>query len=52
MNYYELKVALSPNDEISRDILAALLADIGFESFMETDDGLADRKSTRLNSSH
>ncbi len=40
MNYYELKFFLSPNTEINRDVLAALLAEVGFESFVETDDGI------------
>lgn len=40
MNYYELKVTLIPNTEINRDILSALLAEIGFESFIESDKGL------------
>lgn len=40
MDYYELKVTLTPNTEINRDILSALLAEIGFESFMESEKGL------------
>ena len=40
MNYYELKIVLSPNTETNRDILAALLAEIGFESFTESENGL------------
>ncbi|MDR1370476.1 MAG: 50S ribosomal protein L11 methyltransferase [Dysgonamonadaceae bacterium] len=40
MNYYELKIVLSPNTETNRDILAALLAEIGFESFVEFESGL------------
>ena len=40
MNYYVLKIALNPNTEVSRDILSALLADIGFESFVESDSGI------------
>ncbi len=40
MNYYELKITISPNTETSRDILASLLAEIGFESFVESEDGL------------
>ncbi|GHU71806.1 ribosomal protein L11 methyltransferase [Bacteroidia bacterium] len=40
MNYYELKIHLSPNSEIHRDILASELAEIGFESFSESENGL------------
>jgi ribosomal protein L11 methyltransferase len=40
MNYYELKITLSPNTEVSRDILSALLVDLGFESFVESETGL------------
>ncbi|GHT70852.1 ribosomal protein L11 methyltransferase [Bacteroidia bacterium] len=40
MNYYELEIVLSPNTEINRDILAALLAEIDFESFIESENGL------------
>jgi ribosomal protein L11 methyltransferase len=40
MNYYELKLTLIPNTEINRDIMAALLAEIGFESFVESDKGM------------
>jgi ribosomal protein L11 methyltransferase len=40
MNYYELKLTVTPHTEINRDVLSALLADIGFESFMESESGL------------
>jgi ribosomal protein L11 methyltransferase len=40
MNYYELKITINPNTEITRDVLSALLADIGFESFVESEIGL------------
>jgi len=40
MNYIELKISLTPNTEINRDIISALLAEIGFESFMESELGL------------
>ncbi len=40
MNYYELNITLSDNNEVNRDILAALLADTGFESFVESETGL------------
>ncbi|MDB5242022.1 MAG: ribosomal protein methyltransferase, partial [Spirosoma sp.] len=37
MNYIELRLAVSPD---YADILTAELAELGFESFVETDDGL------------
>jgi len=40
MNYYELKISLTPNTEVNRDIISAMLAEIGFESFVESDAGL------------
>ena len=40
MNYIELKITLTPNTEINRDIVSALLAETGFESFMESEKGL------------
>ncbi|MDH8701749.1 ribosomal protein L11 methyltransferase [Dysgonomonadaceae bacterium PH5-43] len=40
MDYYELKLTLTPNTETNRDIISALLSDIGFESFVESDKGL------------
>jgi ribosomal protein L11 methyltransferase len=40
MDYYKLYLTITPNTEINRDVLSALLADIGFESFVETDKGL------------
>ncbi len=40
MNYYSLNITISPNNEICRDVLASMLADIGFESFEETESGL------------
>jgi ribosomal protein L11 methyltransferase len=40
MNYYELKISLTPNTETNRDVLAALLAEIGFESFVDSGSGL------------
>jgi ribosomal protein L11 methyltransferase len=40
INYYKLNIIITPNIEICRDVLASLLADIGFESFMETNKGL------------
>jgi len=40
MNYIELKIKLTPNSEINRDVISALLAEIGFESFVESETGL------------
>ncbi|MDR0799250.1 MAG: 50S ribosomal protein L11 methyltransferase, partial [Dysgonamonadaceae bacterium] len=40
MNYYELKLSILPNTEINRDVLSAVLADAGFESFVESERGL------------
>jgi ribosomal protein L11 methyltransferase len=41
MNYYKLNLTLHPNTEINRDVVSAMLADISFESFEETVNGLA-----------
>jgi len=40
MNYIELKIKITPNSEINRDVICALLSEIGFESFVESDNGL------------
>ena len=40
MNYYEIKFNIEPNTEINRDVLAAILAEIGFESFVENKKGI------------
>ena len=40
MNYIELKILLTPNTEVNRDVVSAMLAEIGFESFMESESGL------------
>lgn len=40
MNYIEVTFNCTPTDEIFSDILSSLLADIGFESFLSTDEGL------------
>ncbi|GHT66959.1 ribosomal protein L11 methyltransferase [Bacteroidia bacterium] len=40
MDYYEIQLTLNPNTEIHRDVLSALLADIGFESFVESEQGV------------
>jgi ribosomal protein L11 methyltransferase len=41
MDYYEFQFNLSPHTEINRDLLAAALADVGFESFVDSDSGLS-----------
>jgi ribosomal protein L11 methyltransferase len=40
MNYYEVKFTLSPYDQQKSEILVALLAEIGFDSFQESDEGV------------
>lgn len=40
MNYIELKFTLEPNTEINRDLLSAILGEIGFESFVESEKGI------------
>lgn len=39
MNYIEVKFVCNPNDEIVHSILSAQLGEIGFESFVENEDG-------------
>ena len=40
MNYYEIKFIIEPNTEVNRDVLAATLAELGFESFSENSSGI------------
>jgi ribosomal protein L11 methyltransferase len=40
MDYYELKLTLLPNTEVNRDVVSSLLVEIGFESFIESGQGL------------
>lgn len=40
MKYYEVKFSISPYSEDAGDVLSALLADIGFETFSPSTDGL------------
>jgi len=40
MDYYEVKFEIEPNTEINHDVLAAFLAEIGFESFSENSNGI------------
>lgn len=39
MNYIEVEFICEPNDEIVNSILSATIAEIGFESFMDTEKG-------------
>ena len=39
MKYYELKFDIQPKEEFIADVLAAELAEISFESFVNNDDG-------------
>lgn len=39
MKYYELTFQIEPQSEVAQDVLSALLADIGFETFMPMEDG-------------
>lgn len=39
-DYIELRVDLTPCDEAATDVLAALLAEHGYESFVPDDGGL------------
>lgn len=40
MNYIETKIRLEPSTEDNFDILSALLGEIGYESFLQTEDAL------------
>ena len=40
MKYYEAKFTLQPVSDEARDILSALLGEVGFETFLPTDEGL------------
>ena len=40
-DYTKVKFAVTPNEEMATDVLAALLADIGFESFVPEDEGMS-----------
>ena len=39
MKYYELTYCMEPQSEVAQDILSALLAEAGFESFVPQEDG-------------
>ncbi len=40
MKYFEVHFTVRPSNEVVRDVLSAVLAEAGFESFVETADGL------------
>ncbi len=40
-DYTKVKFTVAPNEEVATDVLAALLADVGFESFVPEDDGVS-----------
>lgn len=40
MNYLEITITITPEEEFIKDILAASLAEIGFESFVQTESGM------------
>ena len=40
MKYYELECTVTPCNDDNCDILSALLADLGFETFVPTDNGV------------
>lgn len=40
MDYYKVEIRITPFEEWLRDVLASQLAETGFESFVETEDGL------------
>ena len=39
-DYTKVAFTVTPNDEVATDVLAALLAEVGFESFVPNDEGL------------
>ena len=40
MKYFEVKFTITPFDEITSDMLTALLGDAGFEAFVPEEDGM------------
>ena len=40
-DYTRVKFTVSPNEETATDVLAALLAEVGFESFVQEDEGMS-----------
>ena len=40
-DYTRVRFVVTPNEEAATDVLAALLAEVGFESFVNEDDGMS-----------
>ena len=40
-DYTRVRFTVTPNEEAANDVLAALLAEVGFESFVNEDDGMS-----------
>ena len=40
-DYTRVKFTVTPNEEVATDVLAALLAEVGFESFLPEEDGMS-----------
>ena len=40
-DYTRVRFTVTPNDEVATDVLAALLAEVGFESFLPEEDGMS-----------
>ena len=40
-DYTKVKFTVTPNEEVATDVLAALLAEVGFESFVPEEDGMS-----------
>ena len=40
-DYTRVKFTVTPNEEVATDVLAALLAEVGFESFLSEEDGMS-----------
>ena len=39
-DYTKIEFKVTPNEEVATDVLAALLAEVGFESFVPNDNGM------------
>ena len=40
-DYTRVRFTVTPNEEVATDVLAALLAEVGFESFLPEEDGMS-----------
>ena len=40
-DYTKVKFTVTPNEEVATDVLAALLAEVGFESFVPEEEGMS-----------